>query len=56
MALNREFENAYDEFVTAWLFHEDLRHGGSIAELSASRSRLDGLRYEVALMARSGGI
>ena len=56
MALAAEFTNAYDEFVAAWLHHEDLRHGASIAELSASRARLDGLRYEVALMAKTRGI
>ncbi len=56
MALAAEFQNAYDEFLAAWLRHEDLRHGASIAELSASRTRLDSLRYEVALMAKTRGV
>jgi hypothetical protein len=51
MALATEFQNAYDELLSAWLAHENLRHGGSLGQLSASRAHLDALRYEVALMA-----
>ena len=53
MALATDFQHTYDQFVSAWIKHENLRHGGSIAELSASRARLDSLRYQVAVMAKT---
>ncbi len=55
MALTTEFQTAYDRLLSAWLEHEDLRHGGSIADLSASRARLDGMRYEIATLAKHIG-
>ncbi len=55
MALTTEFQTAYDRFLSAWLEHEDLRHGGSIADLVASRIRLDGMRYEMAVLAKQIG-
>ena len=50
MALTNDFNSAYDRLMAAWLEHEDLRHGGSIHALSASRAKLDALRYEMAVV------
>ena len=50
MSLPSDFEHSYDRLMSAWLAHEHLRHGGSIADLSASRAHLDGLRYEMAAL------
>jgi hypothetical protein len=53
MALSTEFKRMYDEFLAAWLHHEDLRHGGSIADLAVSRVQLDELRYRMIGIAQS---
>lgn len=51
MALNTDFQTAFDRLVTAWIGHEELRSHGSVAQLMESRSALDELRYEASSLA-----
>jgi len=41
------FDEQFDAFLAAWVRHEELRGGGSIAELANARFELDALRYRV---------
>ena len=47
MGLNKNFDNSFDAFLAAWVRHQELRSGGSLAELASSRFELDELRYRV---------
>mgnify|MGYP001814785555 CR=1 FL=1 len=43
--MSRNFNENFRAFLAAWVRHDDLRHGGTIAELASSRFELDELRY-----------
>ena len=43
--MGRNFNENFKAFLAAWVRHDDLRHGGTIAELASSRFELDELRY-----------
>lgn len=47
MALNNEFNMAYDEFVSAWLDYERLRSTDDFLGRMASKQRVDDLRLRV---------
>lgn len=42
MSINSRSDDAFHALLAAWNHHQDLRHhGGSLAELTASRVHLD---------------
>ncbi len=47
MALDNEFNMAYDEFVSAWLDYERLRSTDDFVGRMASKQRVDDLRLRV---------
>ena len=47
MALDHEFNMAYDEFVSAWLDYERLRSSDDFVGRVASKQRVDDLRLKV---------
>lgn len=51
--MHNTFDQTFSELIRAWSQHQDLKQRqAEIAQLSASRQRLDALRFEAALQRR----
>ena len=43
--MSGKFNENFKALLAAWVRHDDLRHGGTIAELATARFELDEVRY-----------